>query len=327
MVRLWASALNRETYQAQETGGGLLFQSTPPVEIEQAMEPRKQEMQRSQSAMRLMARHHAEEGTVRECHWRRFDVRPRGSSRDVRRPSRFPRQQSLGRPHCGRSLRFVAHLLRGEALLEELLLFAVETVLRVGAGEGSPRQFEFEETYFEQAADRSAARVIPLLLLPNATALRILVDGADGSAAYARAVAGAGDSPELWRMRSGFTLRAASIVSGRCPALRPERCHHDAAFDIVIESMRDSVFGKWDPKHGRRRVIPIEDPVAKTLADTAADAIYVARLDAAIRALAPASMACICIVLCSRTAQWCSRRIAARSSRTSTTWTSEAHMR
>jgi hypothetical protein len=59
--------------------------------------------------------------------------------------------------------------------------------------------------------------------------------------------------------------------------------------------MRDCALGAWDQESGGRRVVLLSDPVAQSLAGTADDAIYVSRLDAAIRALAPASKAGICV--------------------------------
>ncbi len=55
--------------------------------------------------------------------------------------------------------------------------------------------------------------------------------------------------------------------------------------------MRDCAFGSWDPDTGGRRVKELTDPVTQSLADTADDAVYFSRLDAAIRALAPAARA------------------------------------
>ena len=59
--------------------------------------------------------------------------------------------------------------------------------------------------------------------------------------------------------------------------------------------MRDCVFGTWDPNTGRRRVTLLADPVEQALADTPDKAIHFSRLDAAIRALAPAAQASICV--------------------------------
>jgi cytochrome c1 len=186
------------------------------------------------------------------------------------------------------------HLLRNADVPEEGLTFAAETLLRVGEGEASPRQFEFEETYFEQAADRSAARAVPLLLLPAAARVRAAVDGADGSGALERAVS------------SGINLAHAIANEVRLHLARgldhvwdvpctDGTCHHEVALRLVVETMRDCVLGEWDSESGQRRLLKLEDPVGDSLAGIGDSAILFSRLDAAIRALAPATMANICV--------------------------------
>ena len=85
-----------------------------------------------------------------------------------------------------------ASIISGTELPAEALRFAAETVIRIGEGAVEPHPYDNEGSYFEQGADRSAARVLPLLLLPGAAALRASLDGGDGSEAYARAAAAAG---------------------------------------------------------------------------------------------------------------------------------------
>lgn len=187
-----------------------------------------------------------------------------------------------------------AHLLRDAVLPEEALAFAVDTVLRIGEGEPPPRQFEFEGTYFEQGADRSAARTLPLLLLPVAAALRATVDGQDGSATYERAAT------------AGINLAHAVANEVRLHLARgldraweepcaDGACHHEVALQLAVETMRDCVLGNWDPELGRPRVLLLEEPIGESLAETGDNSILVFRLDAAIRALAPAAMANICV--------------------------------
>jgi hypothetical protein len=72
-------------------------------------------------------------------------------------------------------------------------------------------------------------------------------------------------------------------------------CPHEVALQLAIETMRDCAFGGWDPETGRRHVVVLDEPVGESLVNTADDAIFVSRLDAAIRALAPAAMADICV--------------------------------
>ena len=59
--------------------------------------------------------------------------------------------------------------------------------------------------------------------------------------------------------------------------------------------MRDCKLGGWNPKTGTRSVILLDEPIAESLNDTADDSILPSRLDASIRALAPAATANICV--------------------------------
>ena len=58
--------------------------------------------------------------------------------------------------------------------------------------------------------------------------------------------------------------------------------------------MRDCVLGGWDRATGTRSVVILDEPIAKSLKDTPDEAVQPFRLDASIRALAPAAMANIC---------------------------------
>lgn len=72
-------------------------------------------------------------------------------------------------------------------------------------------------------------------------------------------------------------------------------CHHRLGWEISKATMRDCVLGGWDRETGTRSVVILEEPIAKSLKDTQDEAIEPFRLDAAIRALAPAAMADICV--------------------------------
>jgi hypothetical protein len=296
-VRAWASGLDRDTYAAEQTEGGLLIQSRPPDDIVQAMEAGNQEVERSQTATRLMVRYYVEPKRGRP---EAVDAEDLAADLTAARellesPPAISVSDPWDVPTAVAAYALEAQLLRGEVLPDDLLHFAADTALRVAAGEGSPRQFEFEETYFEQAADRSAARVLPLLLLPTAAALRELVDGTDGSTTYERAIVGGGHLARAVAHEVRVHLARGLDHVWPVPCAEQVRCHHEIALDLVIESMRDSAFGDWDTEAQRRRVIILADPVEQTLADTADNDIYFSRLDAAIRALAPASMGGICI--------------------------------
>ena len=191
-----------------------------------------------------------------------------------------------------------AHVLRQVVLPGDALAFAFNTVLlvsEVSSTEISRRPFEYEGTFFEQGADRSAARTLPLLLTPSAEPLRAIGASADVSdnsqrilhagLSLARAVA---DEVRL------HLARGLDHLWGT-PCVLNESCHHHAGLEIVKETLRDCALAEWDPEVGRRSVVLLNEPIAVSLANISDDAIIVSRLDASIRALAPASVANICV--------------------------------
>ena len=158
-----------------------------------------------------------------------------------------------------------AHLLDGAVLPEDELSFAAEIVLRIGEGEASPRQFEFEDSFFEAGADRSAARVLPLLLLPVATQLRAVIDEGDGWTTFERA------------FRAGVNLARAvadevrlHLARGldhvwKTSCVKDGHCHHELGWWIATETMRFCVLGAWDPESRRRSILSLEEPVTESL--------------------------------------------------------------
>ena len=168
-------------------------------------------------------------------------------------------------------------------------------MIRIGEGAVEPHPFDNEGSYFEQGADRSAARALPLLLLPDAAALRASLDGGDGSEAYARAAAAAGSIARSLPNEVRVHLARGLDRVWEAPCTKDGTCHHGTAFQLAVETMRDCVFGPWNPDTGRRQLIELADPVDRTLAGTADNEIHFSRLDAAIRALAPAAQASVCV--------------------------------
>ena len=180
-VRVWASSLDRDRYQAHETPDGFYVQATPPDDVAQALQARNEDLGLATEAIRLFVRYHIEpkkefaepighdELAADMATARKLLENP--SSRGVYGP--------LDTAAVVVAVALEAHLLDGTVLPEEALSFAAEIVLRIGEGEAWPRQFEFEESFFEEGADRSAARVLPLLLLPVATQLRRVLDEGD----------------------------------------------------------------------------------------------------------------------------------------------------
>ncbi len=296
-VRAWASGLDRDTYEARRTDTGLYIQSHPPDDVVQALQRGNEELQRGQEALRLFVRYHVEPKKRVTVDLSATDLAADlSAARDL---LNNPPARAVGgpwdAPTAVAAAAIAAHLLREVSFAKELLVFAVDTVLRVGVGAAWPREFDSEESYYEQGADRSAARTVPLLLLPSAKPLLALVDGNDGSSAYERVTAAGVTLARAVAHEVRLHLARGLDRAWEAPCTKVGRCHHEVALDVVLESMRDCAFGDWDRATGQRRTVLLTDPIETSLANTSDKAIYFSRLDAAIRALAPASAAHVCV--------------------------------
>lgn len=295
-IRAWASGLDRATYEAQQTEDGVVIQSTPPQEVVQAMESRRDDILRVQEATRLTVRyyHDVKQG-------RGGPMSPEDLIGDltvaqdlVDNPPVLGAGDQLDPAAAVAAAALEANLLRGVELPNDALRFAAETVLRLGT-DRPPRQFESEQSYFEQGADRSAAGVLPLFLSPNAAPLREFLDHEDGSKTYQRAVTAATELAQAVPNEVRVHLGRGLDPVWETPCAASGTCHHQTGLQLAIETMRDCAFGDSDPVTGERHVIMVDDPVAQAVTATADAAIYFSRFDAAIRALAPAATAQICI--------------------------------
>ena len=297
-VRVWAGVLDRSTYQAQQVEGGVEVQSTPPSDVVEALQARNIESARAHEAMRLSVRYWVNPKSGKNETVDAQDlVADLAAARDLleNTPDPDPNGQ-WDAPAAVAATALTAYILDGIDLPADSLRFAVDTLLRVGQGAGSPRPFEFEETYFEQGADRFAARALPLLLLPAAARLRAQVDGKDGAVAYRQTAAAAGNLAHSLanEVRVHLARGLDQIWLAACTA-GSSACHHETAFELAVETMRDCVLGDWDPETGRRKPARLEDPLEDSLAEAADDCVYGGRLDGAIRALGPAAAASTCV--------------------------------
>ncbi|AUG76091.1 hypothetical protein CFP65_1181 [Kitasatospora sp. MMS16-BH015] len=297
-VRAWASGLDRGTYQAQQVEGGLEIQSTPPSDVVEALQARNVETARAREAMRLNVRYYVNPKTGKaEAIDSDELVADLAAARELlENPPDLGPSSQWDAPAAVAATALTANVVDGVDLPVDALRFAVDTLLRIGEDATSPRQFDSEEAYFEQGADRFAARTLPLLLTPAATPLRAQIDGKDGSTTYRQAAAAASKLARSLpnEVRVNLARGLDHVWQAACTAGN-RSCHHETAFELAVETMRDCTFGDWDPDSGRRKVTALEDPIAHSLARAAADCIYEARLDGAIRALGPAAAASICV--------------------------------
>lgn len=297
-VRAWASILDRGTYQAQQVEGGLQIQSTPPQDVAEALQARNVETERAHEAIRLSVRYYIDPMNGKDEAVGADDlVSDLAVAQELlENPSGLDPSDQWDAPAAVAATALTAAIVDGVDLPVDALRFAVGTLLRIGEGAASPRRFESEESYFDQGADRIAARALPLLLLPAAAELRAQVDGKDGFTTYRQAAAAAGKLARsiVNEVRVHLARGLDCVWQAACPAGN-STCHHETAFQLTVETMRDCVLGDWNPDIGRLKVVALDDPVAHSLAEATAESIYVGRLDGAIRALGPAATASICV--------------------------------
>lgn len=301
-VRNWASSLDRDRYQLIQTPEGLFAQATPPEDVTEILQQRTEERRRGHEEIQLLLR---------------YGLRPPGSRTetvgtedllaDIAVAQRILADQSTlialdhwDPPAMVAAAALQANSLRGIGLPAEALAFVIDTLLRVGEGEAGPRRYEIETTYFEQAADRSTARSLPLLLLPAAASLPSLVAGTDGQSLDARATNACLNLAQAVAYEVRLHLARGLDHLWTTPCADEMPCHHETGLQIATETMRDCALGPRDSDTGRREVVVLGDPIAEALAGTRADSIIVLHLDAAIRSLAPAATANICVSANSR---------------------------
>jgi biotin operon repressor len=296
-VRAWASGLDRGTYEAQRAEDKVVIQSTPPEEIVQAMAPVRAEIHRAQEATRLINSyyHNRKQRTGEVISGEDLVADLAVAQELIEDPPNLSSTYQWDPPTAVAAAALEANLIQGVDLPADALRFAVDTVLRVGAGEGSARQFESEQSYFEQGADRSAARVLPLLLLRTAATLRALFDREGGGRTYDLAATAAIELARALPNEVRVHLARGLDPLWESPCTASGTCHHQTGLQIVIETMRDCALGDWRGGVGSRSTVVLDDPVIQTLNDRQDNAIDFARLDAAIRALAPAAVSGNCV--------------------------------
>lgn len=296
-VRTWASSLDRDSYQAHETPDGFQIQTTPPDDVVEALQRSNEELELASEATRLFVRYHIEpkkEFTESVGH-----DELAADIATARKLFESPQSQAVHGPWDTSALvaaaALEAHLLDGAVLPEEALSFASDIVLRIGEGETWPRPFEFEATYFESGADRTAARVLPLLLLPAAAHLRTVLDERNGWTTFERAFRAGANLAQAVADEVRLHLARGLDHVWKTPCMEHGRCHHGLGWRIATETMRFCILGDWVHDTRRRSILALDEPFTESLASAADDSVLVSRLDAAIRALAPAAMADICV--------------------------------
>ena len=320
-VRNWANNLDPEGYNALDAPNGVRITPTPPADVAAALELRQAEFRRAIEANRLFVRYYGVLKTQRAD-----EIGPHELATDLatarqllENPPTVSPVDLLDVAGLVAAAALNAHLVQCVDLPAEGLAFAADTVLRIGEGEAGPRDYEMEATYFERGADRSAARALPLLLLPAAASLRATIVDAGERSRPDRLTAvpflrrfflrrngrGPATPDRLTAVCTNLAQAVANEVRlhlaraldhlWHTPCTEEGGCHHEVGLRLATETMRDCVLGDYDPKSGRRRVLMLAEPDAESLAEIDDQSVRGHRLDGAIRALAPAAAASICV--------------------------------
>lgn len=295
-VRGWAATLDRNAYEIKEHEGQYVIQQAPNPEIEAVLGGPNTELLRGNEAMGL---------TLRHVHKRTDDDGAYGMSSEALAKDLATAQDLIENPPSsgmGTSpdgpvavaasaieLFFARGIEVSTADLEWSARIVLEVATEVAANPSSTRDYSF----FMQGVDRSAARALPYLLLPEAQALRASLDmdsaeGIDLLVSLSEAMF-TGNSNET---RLEFARSLDHVW--RVPCSPNGRCHHAVAYDLVEASFQDCILGPWDNEAQERQIVRLEPPVMASLAQATDDRILVDQLGPAIRALGSAAISDVC---------------------------------
>lgn len=298
-VRGWASALNRDLFTFQEAPEGIRIGLDLEPDVAELQEHSQEQFERAAEDARLRNRYDYE---VRLGRRSRSSIAGSDLIADLRaaeqllaEPPPHMSQSTLDTPALVAATALEAHLTRNEELPAEAIAFALRTILDAARDETRSLPHESEFTYFEQGADRSAARSLPLLLTPQASALVASVDELRASQIEERIVE---DAMRLTRTAS-YEVRL-HLARGLdhlwdSPCAVHGECHHETGLRLASETLRDCAVGRRTRDTNRSEITRLDDPLEETIAELDGNTIRFTRLDAAIRSLAPAAVADICI--------------------------------
>lgn len=299
-VRSLASCLDRDRYEAHETEDGLYLQATPPQDVVESLQNVNEELELAAAGTRLMVRYH---------------IAPRQGRDEVLEPGEIVADIATARefyenppdlenawntPALVAAAALKAHILDGVVLPEEALLFVVETLLSIAESDAVPEELGLENDFFEMGAGRSAAKALPLFLLPAAAQLRDLCDKQGQHKFLARAVGAGLNLARVPIKEVRMNLAQGLDHVWETPCAESGRCHHEFGWQFAVESIRYCALSTRDPNSMDRSVLALNNPLANSLDSLDSDSIILSRLDAAIRALARAATANTCVSLQAR---------------------------
>jgi hypothetical protein len=297
-VRNWAAALDRGAYEVTQQDDHVLIQQAVDPEVERVLGATNADLRRTNDAVGLTVRH----AHVRDNGGRAPDVENEALVADLglARELLDDPPQSVGfsadGPVAAAASAVELHFTGRASVSDDDLIWSATVLLQVAAGIAEHADDSFDDSFFSQGADRSAARALPFLLLPAARELRTTLgvhgsDGVDELIEFSRAVSVRG----VAETRHAYARALDAVWRAPCDTAHLfGRCHHRIALDLVTESFLDSVIGPWDSESQRRSIVGLDPPEASSLDTLTGEDIYVRRLTPALRASGSAAISSAC---------------------------------
>lgn len=298
-VRNWAASLDRAAYEITQQDDRLLIQQAVDPEVEQVLGNTNADLRRTNDAIGLTVRH----AHVRDNGGRAPDIEADALAADIALARQLlddpPHSASfsLDGPAATAASAVELHLTARTTVSDDDLTWSARILLEIAVGVAQQGSADlFDDSFFSQGADRSAARALPFLLLPEARDLRAAlgIDGPDGVEELIelnRAISVNGVN----EARLAYALALDAVWSAPCDETHLfGRCHHTVALELVTESFLDSVIGPWDAEGQRRSVVRVDPPEASSLDAIEGGDLYGQRLTPAIRASGSAAISGAC---------------------------------
>jgi len=296
-VNGWAASLDRRNFKFSKTEQGVLVEQVPNEEVVARLASSNTDLARGQEATRLMLRYgdrfeHIGKRTPSTIDELVADI---ATARSL---VNDPPKAAPGRPYDAPAAVAAAALESKFRLAwgvpEDDLAWAAGLLVALLNILAEQDISEEDYSVFGHGADRSAARGLPMLWLPEASYLRERLAADEGldEGAVSRAVE--------WLVKNGANESRLFLARGfdglwstSCSAAGGE-CHHVASLRIIEDIARDCLMGPWDPNLQRRRRVHIHGPVAPQLRQAERDRVLVPRLSAAIRGAAASAVSAAC---------------------------------
>ena len=298
-VRNWAAALDRTAYDVERKADHIVIQQVVDPEVEQVLGETNTDLRRTNDAIGLTVRH----AHVRDNGGRAPDIESAALRADLAlardlldNPPQTAASFSPDGPIATAASAVELHLTGRAHVSGDGLRWSAGTLLQVAAEVGAHQTDEWDDSFFSQGADRSAARALPFLLLPQALDVRQGLGITDASAvdelvSLSGVLASAGAN----EARLAYARALDSVWASPCDTDHLYgRCHHRVALDLVTRSFLDSVVGPWDPEAQRRTIVKLDPPEAASLEGVKGEDLHARQLTPAIRATGSAAISSAC---------------------------------